>query len=73
MISLRIIISWNVPIHSYVYLNLYPFGLYVNFSTWFMKNIIWTEKTKIIKQQHFVENETDYAAYLTTAVNFFVA
>ena len=36
-------------------------------------SIIWTEKLELWYKQHFVENKTDSAAYLRSAVNFFVA
>lgn len=39
-------------------------GLYLTFSTWFVKNmrIIWIEKIKLILKRHFLENKIVYAA-----------
>jgi hypothetical protein len=48
-------------------------GWYVNFSAWFMINILFEQKKiKLWNKWHFVQNKRDYAAYLKNAVNVLV-
>jgi hypothetical protein len=40
-------------------------GRYLNFTTWFMKNVLFEqEKIKLLNKQHFVENKTEIKLHI---------
>lgn len=44
-------------------------GWYLNFISWFMKNVLFEQKKIRLWSKHFVENKMDYATYLKNALN----
>ena len=48
-------------------------GWYLNFISWFMKNVLFEQKKIRLWSKHFVENKMDYASCLKNVVNFLVA
>ena len=58
------------------YLTVISSSLYLNFSAWFVKKMLVLfeqKKVKLWNKQHCMENKTDDAACLKSAVNILVA